>query len=329
MKSSAPDIEFAKTIAQKVAGIAPVTVTRFTTGTSNYVFEAAFPDRLSLVVRASMPTSRVRLEGALFLSELLRSKGLRLPAVLSHNTADVFPWMVLERLEGTDLEHVIHRLNAEQLKSIASEVQVAQELAAQISTDGRFGYAVRPDEALHKSWSAVLQASVDRSRERIASAGLIEPGIADKVQDALTGLKGLTDKVRAVAFLHDTTTKNVIIAPNGTFSGIVDVDDLCFGDSRYPIALTMAALTCYGGPTSYASHWLKIAKGHDDCLFRLYVAIHILGLISDHGHNSNGNMVSGGDALLKSMARALNASLKGASADHGEAVHHQKLARNS
>jgi aminoglycoside phosphotransferase (APT) family kinase protein len=49
------------------------------------------------------------------------------------------------------------------------------------------------------------------------------------------------DSLPPIPFLHDTTTKNVIVTPGGTFSGIVDVDDLCFGDPRYVVALTLAS----------------------------------------------------------------------------------------
>jgi hypothetical protein len=33
----------------------------------------------------------------------------------------------------------------------------------------------------------------------------------------------------------------------------VDIDDLCFGDARYPAALTLAVLMAYGGSVSYVS----------------------------------------------------------------------------
>jgi hypothetical protein len=56
------------------------------------------------------------------------------------------------------------------------------------------------------------------------------------------------DSLPPIPFLHDTTTKNVIVTPGGTFSGIVDVDDLCFGDTRYVVALTLASLAVSGGP---------------------------------------------------------------------------------
>ena len=51
------------------------------------------------------------------------------------------------------------------------------------------------------------------------------------------------------------------------------MDDLCFGDTRYPAALTLAALMAYGGPESYVSAWLRHAKQPDDRTFRLYVSV--------------------------------------------------------
>jgi hypothetical protein len=90
--------------------------------------------------------------------------------------------------------------------------------------------------------------------------------------------------------LHDTTTKNVIVTPQGSFSGIIDVDDLCFEDPRYPVALTLAVLMAYyGGPVNYVSAWLRQARQIDDQIFRLYVSIFLLDLMSEHGQIFNGN----------------------------------------
>lgn len=78
--------------------------------------------------------------------------------------------------------------------------------------------------------------------------------------------------------------------PDGTFSGIVDVDDLCFGDTRYPAALTLAALMAHGDPESYVSAWLRHARQPDDQTFRTYVSLFLLDLMSEHGHVFNGNI---------------------------------------
>jgi aminoglycoside phosphotransferase (APT) family kinase protein len=94
-----------------------------------------------------------------------------------------------------------------------------------------------------------------------------------------------------IPFLHDTTTKNVIVTPDGTFSGIVDVDDLCFGDPRYVVALTLASLMVIGGPTHYVDAWMNAADHRNDRIFRLYVALFIVEFMSEHGQEFNGNVL--------------------------------------
>jgi len=67
------------------------------------------------------------------------------------------------------------------------------------------------------------------------------------------------------------------------------VDDLCFGDPRYVIALTLASLTAFDGPVRYVDAWMKLANLRDDKLFRLYVALFIVDFMSGHGQAFNDN----------------------------------------
>jgi hypothetical protein len=73
------------------------------------------------------------------------------------------------------------------------------------------------------------------------------------------------------------------------FSGIVDVDDLCFGDPRYVIALTMASLLASGDPTRYIDAWLHAAGYAKDRLFDVYVVLFLVDFMSEHGQMFNGN----------------------------------------
>jgi hypothetical protein len=212
-----------------------------------------------------------------------------LPAILAEDIGAELPWLLLERLPGTDLGAVISRLTEEQLDGIASNVAQAQSITAQTGSAGRYGYAARAEQALHTGWSQVLDANLARSRRRIASAGLFDPGLVAIVQTEVNTRRGEIDRIPPTPFLHDTTTKNVIVTPEGTFSGIVDVDDLCFGDPRYPAALTLAVLMAYSGPQSYVSAWLRRAAQTDDGLFRLYVSLFLVDLMSEHGQVFNGN----------------------------------------
>jgi aminoglycoside phosphotransferase (APT) family kinase protein len=86
----------------------------------------------------------------------------------------------------------------------------------------------------------VLDANLARSRRLISAAGLFDLGLVDVMRAEVSARREEIDCVEPTPFLHDVTTRNVIVTPAGTFSGIVDVDDLCFGDPRYPAALTLA-----------------------------------------------------------------------------------------
>jgi aminoglycoside phosphotransferase len=279
----------ASAIASRVTGCAPVAVQQFTTGARHHVFDIVFKGRPPIVVRIGDPSDQTEMAGALYLSELLRPRGVPLPAILAADVQAEHPWLVLERLPGTDLGAVIADLSDSQLDHIAASVAQAQVITAHTCAAGRYGYAIRPEEAPHSVWSEVLDAHLARSRRRIASAGLFDAGLVDRVQSRLTIMRDAIDRVTPTPFLHDTTTRNVIVTAEGGFSGIVDVDDLCFGDPRYPAALTMAVLMAQGESVAYVKAWLRYAEQKDDPVFRLYVSTFLLDLMSEHGQTFNGN----------------------------------------
>jgi hypothetical protein len=277
-------------IAARVLGRAPCSIERFKTGARHHVFDLAFECGPPVVVRLGDSSAHAEMAGAVHLSRLLRPLGVPLPAILADDVEAPLPWLMLERLQGADLGAVAAGLSETQLDRIAGEVAHAQTVAASTGSAGRYGYAARPQDAPHGEWSQVLDADLARSRRRIASAGLFDVGVVEIVQDRVNVLRRELDGINPTPFLHDTTTKNVIVAPEGSFSGIVDVDDLCFGDPRYPAALTLAAMMAYGGPVSYVSAWLRYAGQSDDAVFRLYVMLFVVDLMAEHGHVFNGNI---------------------------------------
>ncbi|MGI4765324.1 MAG: phosphotransferase family protein [Janthinobacterium lividum] len=284
-----PTEAFALQVATDTTGDTPLSARRFTTGSSHYVYEVSFSDRPSIVVRVGQHQARHGMQGAVSLSNLLKPLGVPLPAIMAANVEADLPWLVLERLPGTDLGGVIEHLTEEQLETLAQNIALAQTLTSKTATANKYGYATAPDLAPYAIWSQVLDTSLNRSRQRIASAGLFETVLVDDLQTIVSTRRSKLDQIASVPFLHDTTTKNVIIASNGVLSGIVDVDDLCFGDPRYPAALTLAVLLAYGGPVEYVSAWLRHAGQSDDQTFRLYVSLFLLDLMAEHGQVFNGN----------------------------------------
>lgn len=72
----------------------------------------------------------------------------------------------------------------------------------------------------------------------------------DRVEQWLATFETGLAAVEPRAFFDDATTKNVLIH-EGRFSGLVDLDWLCFGDRLYTIALTRMSLLESGGDLDY------------------------------------------------------------------------------
>jgi hypothetical protein len=193
------DPKLAAGIASRVIGRAPTDVQRFTTGARHHVFDVRFEGRPPVVVRIGDPSARSEMAGAVYLSGLLRPRGVPLPAILAHDLEAELPWLVLERLPGTDLGAVIVGLSDGQLDVIAASVARAQAIAAQTRAAGRYGYAVRPEDAPQSSWSQVLEANLTRSRRRIAAAGLFDVGVVERVHAEVTSRRNVIDRCSAGA----------------------------------------------------------------------------------------------------------------------------------
>jgi Ser/Thr protein kinase RdoA (MazF antagonist) len=284
-----PNLAIAGDLASAAVGSTPTEVRRFGTGLHHYVFEAMFADRPPVVVRIAAKHSRSAMVGALKLSHLLRPKGVPLPAIIHDGLNHHFCHLVLERLPGTDLGDVMRELSDSRLEAVATKVAKAQRIVATTASGTRYGYGAEPADPPWQRWSQVLEANLTRSRQRIAGTGLFGTDAVDIVANMVSAARAELDALPPVPFLHDTTTKNVIVTREGIFSGIVDVDDLCFGDPRYAVALTLASLTAAGVPTQYVDAWLRLAGYQNDRIFRLYVILFIVDFMSERGQAFNHN----------------------------------------
>lgn len=195
-----PNAELAAAIASRVTGCTPSGVRRFTTGARHNVFDVQFTDRSPVVARIGDTASRHELAGAIYLSGLLRPRGVLLPTLLAEDIQSEFPWMLLERLPGKDLGAIISRLPDEQLDSIAANVVQAQTITANTGSAGRYGYAARAEHAPQTTWSEVLLDNLARSRRRIETAGLFDISLVEIVQVEFTARRGNSMRLRLHPF---------------------------------------------------------------------------------------------------------------------------------
>ena len=303
-----PGPELAGRLVAAERGWQPISIRRFTTGSGHYVYEAV-SETEALVVRFELPERTAALAAGSALMRRLAGLGVLLPRLLGTGSVDGFPYQLMDRLPGTDLGHVIGTLDDGQLAAIAGHVARAQQDTARLGTGNRFGYAVTTEAAPHETWFGVLDAHLERSRQRMSAAGLFDLAVLDPVASRLAAMRPALEPQPATPFLHDTTTKNVLIDA-GRFAGIVDVDDLCWGDPRWAPALTLAVLKGYGGPQRYVGHWMTAADHAEDDTFGLYVALFLLDLMAEHGHVFNGNQSASTPEARAGLQRALNEALQ-------------------
>lgn len=226
-----PSEQTASQIAKREFGWVAATARRFTTGMAFFVYEVTSGSQQA-VVRIGVPEQAGVLQQGLRLSEQLKPLGVPLPEILGHGEHGGFPYVSMTRLQGADLGHVLHVLSTDQLRQIAGGVADAQTATARLGRGMGFGYASTAAGAPHACWTDVVQAHIERSRRRIVANGLFPTTVLDHVNRMVSGFAPRLDVIEPMPFLHDTTTKNVIVSSEGHLTGIVDVDDLCYGDTR-------------------------------------------------------------------------------------------------
>ncbi len=118
-----------------------------------------------------------------------------------------------------------------------------QAVVAELPHRGRYGYAARPEAAPLTSWIELLHNHLARNRASMIPLDADAAEVLETCAALLSQVSPELDALPLTAFLPDTSTKNVIVTDDGKFSGIVDVDELCYRDPRQVAALTLASMS--------------------------------------------------------------------------------------
>jgi aminoglycoside phosphotransferase (APT) family kinase protein len=276
-------------------------IERFPTGLAHYVYDARLADGRRLVARLTRPEQAGDFAGAVYWHARLKPLGIPLPELLYHDVSGDrhgYPVMLMERLPGADLGDVYPSLSRRQLRSLADWLADLQHRAATLPPGPGFGYALSyGDPTLKPAWRAVLDESLEGRRRHILSAGVVDPEAVDRVHAVLDHFDDYFSSVEPICFLHDTTTKNVII-DRGAPTGIVDVDSVCFGDPLFTPALTHMALLSRGYDAYYVDAWLAALDltARQRKAATLYTAIHCAAFLSELGQPFNADQAPTIDA---------------------------------
>src|ERR1700732_3304314 len=116
-------------------------IQRFDTGLCHFVYDVKAQGR-RFVVRIAQAGNEHLLASGIGWSEILRQRGVPLPEILHADlTLSVFPfpYLILERLDGSDLELVYARLSSKEKERLATDVVRLQEEVSTLPSGSGFG----------------------------------------------------------------------------------------------------------------------------------------------------------------------------------------------
>jgi len=258
-----PSARDAADVIRSRLGLEPVETRRFPTGLCHHVFSVTASDQQKCVVRIATPKTKRLLAGGVYWNDFLRPIGVPLPRIVATGLEPSeieFPFVVLEQLPGTDLSQIYQTLTSAEKLEIVSEVVRIREKVSALPEAGGFGFAYSYEEPpAYRTWEGALLAILERAQQRMSHSGHPGGSYVERATQTLSRYGGYFASVRPVPFLDDTTTKNVLVE-QGRLTGVVDVDQLCFGDPLLTVGLTQTALLANELDVDYVQHWMNLLR---------------------------------------------------------------------
>ena len=248
----------AAAVAAAVLGVPPVRVERqVLTHSGNAVYRVHLPAGESVALRASPNPKTFAFTRQNLAS--LSALGLPVPSVLAAGpTAAGGSYVMLSWMRGRDLIYELDGMGRPQMTRLAEQVVDVQRRVGTLPPAGRFGWAPVGRSPALQTWGEVFG----------------RPAVAEAVRDGtplgelrarLCTLRARVEPylgtVRPTPFLDDLTTKNVLVE-EGSLSGIIDVDFVCYGDPLLAVGATLACVAGDVGPAGafYGEELLRCSE---------------------------------------------------------------------
>lgn len=268
----------------------PEKISRMEAGICNEVFLVKLNDK-SVIVRIN--NLNRFLKGSAKNIPLFKSKQIPVPEIIfedySRETIS-YAYQVMTVVEGQDLGKVIKSLKPEQLKSIAKEISDIFLKLSDIPTNGKFGWVDDSDSELVNSWFDVMQKMYSNLEDRNQKTKILGSGILSLASSLIAKYKDYFINVTSKFVFDDISSKNVIIK-DGKFNGLVDLDQIMYGDFLEPIGRIKASWygTEYGKIyTDAVINYLKLNE-KEKKMVTVYAFLNRINWLSEIGIQFNKN----------------------------------------
>jgi hypothetical protein len=255
-----PDEQAASSVVTSMTSEIVVSAARMPTGDQNFVF-AVKTHNAEYVIRMTDDAHKQKFIAAIYWQDKLLPMGVPLAEFIKTDLDGLyspFPALLMKRLSGDDLVNVYLNLSDVEKWNLANEIIKIQSLATTMPEGPGYGITDSYEHAHEfQTWYDFLMQRLHSYKDAIAKNKVFD---ADKITTVISMAESMEEdlkSVRPTPFLWDASERNVLVH-HGKITGIVDVDELCFGDPLFVIALTSASLELEGLDTIYTDYWAAL-----------------------------------------------------------------------
>ncbi|KTD45208.1 Phosphotransferase enzyme family protein [Legionella quinlivanii] len=244
---------------------------RLATGDQHFVYAVKTLDA-EYVLRMTKETNRKHFISAIYWQEKLIPLGVPLAKFISSDLDgeySPFPALLMMRLAGDDLCNVYSGLSNSDKKNLAKEMVAIQNCTKVLPEGSSFGISQSyEDRTDFETWYDFLMQRLHLFKDIISKQNIFDAANVSKAISIAIDMKKDFLAIKATPFLWDASERNVLVH-QGKISGIVDVDEVCFGDPLFVLGLTYAALENDGQDTLYTDYWAEALELSQKAKLRL------------------------------------------------------------
>lgn len=291
-----PNETIASVIAEKMTQEKTVRIVRFATGDQFFVY-AVTTEQHDYVLRLTNPDRKPQFMAGIDWQKKLIPLGIPLAPFINTDLNEQyspFPALLMKRLPGDDLCNVYSTLSSDDKKHLALEMIDIQGKMNALPEGAGYGIMASYEAAPEAStWFEFIKNRLMQFKERIHKIGVFDISLVDQVMKLAIHHESNLLSVQPKPFLWDASERNVLVH-EGKITGIVDVDDLCFGDSLFVIALTHVALACDGHDTLYTDYWTEALALNAEAKMRLafYQLFYVIVFMVKHGADTSNKKIT-------------------------------------